>query len=73
MALDNSPQPNIFVAATSAYGISIYVPDQSGVIKRIHTGAADAQFLPGQFGPPDQGGGPGSIWRIDGAVANMND
>ena len=71
VALDNSPQPNIFLAATSAYGISIYVPDQSGVIKRIHTGAAGAQFLPGQFGPPEQGGGPGSIWRVDGVTGEV--
>jgi hypothetical protein len=71
VALDNAAQPNIFLAATSAYGLSIYVPDQSGAIKRIHTGAAGAQFLPGQFGPPDQGGGPGSIWRVDGVSGEV--
>src|SRR6202011_537350 len=71
VALDSAPQPNIYLAATSAYGLSLYVPDQSGVIKRIHAGASGAQFLPGQFGPPDQGGGPGSIWRINGVTGEV--
>src|SRR5262245_13323114 len=71
VAIDNAPQPNIYLAATSAYGIAIYVPDQSGTIKRIHTGAQGAQFLPGQFGPPEQGGGPGSIWRVDGVSGEV--
>ena len=28
VALDNAPQPNIYLAATSAYGLSIYLPDR---------------------------------------------
>ena len=70
-ALDSAAQPNVYLAATSAYGVSIYVPDQSGVIRRVRNGAAGAQFVPGQFGPPDQGGGPGSIWRIDGVTGEV--
>ena len=27
--------------------------------------------MPGQFGPADQGGGPGSIWRIEGASGKI--
>jgi len=73
VALDNAPAPSIYVAATSAYGLSIYVPDPSGAIKRVHVGAPGAQFVPGQFGPPSLGGsGPQSIWRIDGTTGQAS-
>jgi hypothetical protein len=68
VTLDRAKAPNIYLAATSAYGLSIYTPDESGTLKRIAEGAPGAQFVPGQFGPPDQGGGPGSIWRVDGVT-----
>jgi hypothetical protein len=66
VTLDRAKAPNIYLAATSAYGLSIFTPDDTGALKRVAEGAAGAQFVPGQFGPADQGGGPGSIWRIDG-------
>jgi hypothetical protein len=72
VALDNAPQPNIYLAATSAYGLSIYVPDASGIIRRVRAGAEGAQFLPGQFGPPEWGGGPGSVWRVDGVTGEVS-
>jgi hypothetical protein len=65
VALDSAPQPDIFLAATSAYGLSIFTPDAGGLPQRIHTGAAGAAFVAGQFGP---GGGPSSIWRVDGTT-----
>ena len=67
IALDDAAEPNIYLAATSAYGLSIGVADASGTMKRVERGEAGAQFVPGQFGPPELGGSPGSIWRIDGA------
>jgi hypothetical protein len=72
VALDSAPQPNIYLAATSAYGISIYIADENGYVKRLHTGQPGAQFVPGQFGPEDAGGGPGSIWKIDGATGDVS-
>ena len=58
VALDDASPPNIYVAATSAYGRPIMVgPD------RATEGAPGATFMPGLFGPPP--GGPGSIWKID--------
>jgi hypothetical protein len=58
VALDDASPPNIYVAATSAYGLPIMVgPD------RATEGAPGATFMPGLFGPPP--GGPGSIWKID--------
>ena len=59
--------PNIYLGATSAYGIQIVGPDKNGdgLPDRLKTGAPGAQFMAGQFGPaPD--GTPGTIWRVDG-------
>ena len=71
VALDDAAAPNIYLAATSAYGLSIGAPDASGLIKRSQTGEPGAEFLPGQFGPAAQGGGPGSIWRVDGTTGTV--
>ena len=63
--------PNIYLGATSAYGIHLVKPDGSGEPQRIKTGAPGAQFMAGQFGPaPD--GNPGTIWRIDGASGEVS-
>ena len=72
VALDDADPPNIYLAATSAYGLSIAVPDASGQLKRVQRGQAGAQFVPGQFGPPEMGGGPGSIWRVDGLTGEVS-
>jgi hypothetical protein len=66
VALDNATPPNMYVAASSAYGLPIVVPGQGGAPARVHQGAPGASFMAGLFGPSAQGGGPGSIWRIDG-------
>ncbi|MBI4274479.1 MAG: hypothetical protein HY659_07245, partial [Rhizobiales bacterium] len=73
VALDNASPPNIYVAATSAYGLPIVVPDADGdgLPDRVKQGAPNASFMPGLFGPLDQGGGPGSIWRIDGVTGEV--
>ena len=68
LALDDANPPNIYAAASSAYGLPIVVPDADGdgVPDRSRTGAPNAAFMPGLFGPITVDGGPGSIWRIDG-------
>ncbi|MEJ0012749.1 MAG: hypothetical protein WDM94_08990 [Bauldia sp.] len=71
VTLDRAKAPNIYLAATSAYGLSIFTPDETGAPKRIAEGASGAQFVPGQFGPPEIGGGPGSIWRVDGVTGDV--
>ena len=68
VALDDATPPNVFVAATSAYGLPIIAPGANGGPVRATQGAPNASFMPGLFGPPQAGGGPGSIWRIDGAT-----
>jgi hypothetical protein len=66
IALDDATPPNIYVAATSVYGLPIVAPG-GGETNRLQQGAPDARFMAGLFGPQAQQGGPGSIWRIDGA------
>ncbi len=72
VALDDANPPNIYLAATSAYGLSIAVPDSGGQMKRVQRGEAGAQFVPGQFAPPEAGGNPGSIWRVDGTTGEVS-
>ncbi|MGE3229122.1 MAG: hypothetical protein AB7J30_06760 [Hyphomicrobium sp.] len=56
--------PNIYLGATSAYGLQIVIPDANdGRPERITKGHPNAAWMTGQFGP---GGGPGSIWKVDG-------
>ncbi len=64
VAFDNADPPNVFAAATSAYGLPIVAPGAAGAPVHIRAGAPGAAFMPGLWGPK---GGPGSIWRVDGA------
>ncbi len=61
VTLDDATPPNMYVAATSAYGLPIVVAGQGGAPVRVHQGAPGASFMAGLFGPAAQGGGPGSI------------
>lgn len=73
VALDNAVPPNIYVAATSVYGLPIVVPDANndGMPNRAEEGTANATFMAGLFGPAAEGGSPGSIWRIDGTTGEV--
>ena len=68
MAIDDAVPPNIYAAATSAYGLPIVVPgrEPGTQMQRSRRGAPNAAFMAGVFGPGALGAGPGSIWRIDG-------
>lgn len=57
--------PDIYVGATSAFGIQIVRLGADGQPQRIRLGEPGAQWMNGQFGTA-LGGGPGSIYRIDG-------
>jgi len=67
VALDDADNPNIYVTATSAYGLHIVSPDDDddGRPERLLAGQDDAQWMDGMFGEA-AGGSPGSVWRIDG-------
>jgi len=68
VALDRARPPNIYLAASSAYGLPIVATatDAGATPERLAKGAAGAAFMPGLFGPAAMQGGPGSIWRVDG-------
>jgi hypothetical protein len=68
VALDSATPPNIYLAATSSYGLPIVAPGPGGALIRAKAGGPNVSFMPGLFGPDALGGGPGSIWRIDGVT-----
>jgi hypothetical protein len=74
VALDKAVPPNIYLAASSAYGLPIVLPavEAGKPPQRLADGAPGAAFMPGLFGPAAMQGGPGSIWRIDGASGNVS-
>ncbi len=65
VTIDDDEFSNIYLTATSMYGLNIVSPDRNHdqLPDRMKEGQADADWMVGQFGP---GGGPGSIWKIDG-------
>lgn len=68
VALDDHSPANIYVAATSAYGLAIVAPGSDGRPRRIRSGTRGATFMAAQWGP---GGGPGSIWKINGSTGEV--
>lgn len=68
VTFDDAPIPNVYLAATSAYGLHIVVDEGVGQ-KRVARGQAGAAFMPGQFG---DNGGPGGIWKVDGATGAVS-
>jgi len=68
VALDDSEPPNIYVAATSAYGLPIVAPGPEGSLRHVKTGQPNGASMNGLWGAQ---GGPGSIWRIDGVTARV--
>ncbi|MER9895025.1 hypothetical protein NKJ40_23580 [Mesorhizobium sp. M0119] len=65
--------PNLYAGATSLHGIRIVTPDgdADGRSERQRRGSADAVFMEGQFGT-ENGGGPGTIWKIDGITGAVS-
>ncbi|WP_457645461.1 hypothetical protein [Profundibacter sp.] len=73
IAINDKPQPDLYLAATSAYGLQIVGPDANNDLlpDRLLRGQPDARWMAGQFGPhPDAG--PGSVWRVDGMTGQVS-
>lgn len=64
--LDDAPVPNIYLGATSAYGLQIVTPAAGGE-QRAKTGGPGVTWMTGQFGTT-LGGGPGAIYKVDGVT-----
>jgi hypothetical protein len=65
VALDDQTPPNIYLAATSAFGLNLVGRGRDGRPERRKVGGPGTGWMPGQFGL-DLQGGPGSIYKIDG-------
>ncbi len=75
IALDDGrgqPVPSAYLGATAAYGLHIVDPNGAGPDqpKRLKTGKPGAKWMTGMFGL-EAGGGPGSIWRVDGTTGQV--
>ena len=71
VVIDDAASPNVYFAATSVYGLNLVTPDsdRDGMPERVRKGQANASWMAGQFGP---GGGPGSIWKMDGHTGTVS-
>lgn len=71
VAIDDRRYPNVYLTATSVFGLGLILPDKNDdeVPERTRYGAPEAQWMSGQFGPK---GGPGSIWKIDGRTGAIS-
>src|SRR5688572_11049541 len=79
VTLDNAPEttgadaPNIYLSATSAFGLHIVVPDADENPVRSRVGDPAATFMDGQWGSAgDVDGYPGSIWKVDGTTGEIS-
>ncbi|MEO6395667.1 MAG: hypothetical protein ABIO40_07120 [Devosia sp.] len=69
----DAPAPNIYLAASSAFGLNIVVPDAEGNPMRSASGDPAATYMPGQWGSAgDVEGYPGSIWKVDGTTGEIS-
>ena len=68
-----NPAPNIYLGASSAYGLHITVPGRSGDgwPKRVTTGDPEATWMDGLFGTSKEGD-PGTIWKVDGVTGDVS-
>lgn len=67
VALDDQPAPNIYLAATSAFGLNLVGRRADGLPERRKIGGPGTGWMKGQFGL-DLQGDPGSIYKVDGAT-----
>ncbi|MDH3582141.1 MAG: hypothetical protein OEM91_16145, partial [Hyphomicrobiales bacterium] len=73
LAMDDASPRNIYATATPVHGLQIVLPDADGDGRpeRLKLGQPGAQWMDGQFGIA-KGGGPGSVWKIDGATGEVS-
>jgi hypothetical protein len=67
VALDDQPAPNIYLAATSVFGLNLIDRGADGQPERRKVGGPGAGWMKGQFGL-DLQGDPGSIYKVDGTT-----
>lgn len=67
---DGQRAPNIYLTATSLFGIQIVATGEDGEPARTTKGGPNASFMDGQFGLIE-GAGPGTIYRVDGVSGEV--
>jgi hypothetical protein len=67
VTLDDQPAPNIYLAATSAFGLNLIGRGANGLPERRALGGPGSGWMKGQFGL-DLQGDPGSIYKVDGVT-----
>ena len=67
VALDDQAAPNIYLAATSAFGLNLVGRGRDGLPERRKVGGPGTGWMKGQFGL-DLQGDPGSIYKVDGTT-----
>jgi uncharacterized repeat protein (TIGR01451 family) len=67
IALDDQAAPNIYLSATSAFGLQLVGRGPDGQPARVKQGGPGEGWMKGQFGL-DLQGGPGSIFKVDGTT-----
>jgi uncharacterized repeat protein (TIGR01451 family) len=71
--LEDAAAPNIYLAATTAFGVHLVMPDADGNPIRTRTGGPEASFMAGQWGAAGGDTGyPGSIWMVDGETGDVS-
>lgn len=73
LAIDDDEFRNLYLTATSAYGLNIIGPDRDSdqLPDRLLVGEAKARWMPGQWGL-GLDAGPGSVWKVDGETGQIS-
>lgn len=73
IAIDQEKNRNLYLTATSAYGLYIVGQDENNdrVADRLFTGQPLAKWMPAQWGN-NSNAGPGSIWKVDGKTGQIS-
>lgn len=73
LALDDERDANLYLAATSVYGLPIVGRDRNrdGVADKLFVGRSDARFMPGLFGRLSDED-PGAIYKVDGKTGEIS-
>ena len=71
VALDDQDAPNIYLAATSMFGLQLVGRGPDGLPERRKVGGPGTVWMKGQFGL-DLQGDPGSIYKVDGKTGAVS-
>ncbi len=71
VATGSGPNADIYLAATSAYGLNLVARNRNGAFERRKKGGPGTGWMRGQFGL-DLQGGPGSIYKVDGRTGAVS-